>query len=86
MAANKSPAPDLHADCENVVWMLATKPTPLRIIKAIGLLCPICSQKMRDFLEIEEKAMSAQELRRGLASEAGPQSATEEQSEGSLLA
>jgi hypothetical protein len=75
-----------HTECENVVWMLATKPTPLRIIRAIGLLCPICSQKMKDFLAIEEEAMKAADLRRELENSPTPPSDLETRSIGSLLA
>lgn len=57
MATNKSKFSPGHAECENVVWILATSPTPLRIIKAIGLLCPICSQKLRDFIHLEEESI-----------------------------
>jgi hypothetical protein len=50
------------------------------------MLCPICSQKLRDFIAIEEGAMSAAALRRGLEAEFEPPTLQEGQTEGSLLA
>jgi len=75
-----------HAECENVVWMLATKPTPLRIIRAIGILCPICSQKMKDFLAIEEESMKAADLRRDCEARLLHQDDPTQRSEDSKLA
>jgi hypothetical protein len=49
MDVNNSPEHPVGSDCEEIVWLLATKPSPTRAIKAIGLLCPACSQKLRSF-------------------------------------
>ena len=66
---NKSKSFDPHAECEDVVWILCTNPSPLRILRAIDILCPSCSQKLRDFLAIEQETSKKGHF---LGSAAGP--------------
>jgi hypothetical protein len=56
MPANNTKLHDDNSPCEEIVWFMATKPEPLKILKAIDLLCPSCSQAMRDFLTRENTA------------------------------
>jgi hypothetical protein len=47
---NNTPLHEGPSECENLVYFMATKPEPMRILKAIDMLCPICSQRIRKFL------------------------------------
>jgi hypothetical protein len=55
MPDNNSKLHEDGSECENLVYFMATKPEPMRILKAIDMLCPLCSQRIREFLARDDE-------------------------------